>query len=356
MTERLSPSIPPIATEELPGTGGAIGPEPEDFQVDEIPLYAFSGEGEHLYVRVKKRRLTTREALVAIARASGVPQSEVGTAGMKDKHAVTTQWMSLPARRAKPLDAWELPEGVAVMESTRHGNKLRTGHLKGNIFRIRLVETEPDAASRAEAIAARLRERGLPNYFGAQRFGREGSNVAAAAAWLETEARGERSRLPPFERKLFASVAQAEVFNRYVTLRMERGMERPIAGEVVRLEGTGSMFAVEDPERETPRWASNDIHPTGPMIGPKMRKAHGEALAVEESALASLGLAAEAIAELGRHADGTRRDLLSRIPSLRVTEEPGRRSLLVELELPSGSYATQVIREFSREAFFRYSG
>jgi tRNA pseudouridine13 synthase len=359
VTDGPSPSIPPITTHDLPGTGGALGPEPEDFQVDEIPLYAFSGEGEHLYIRVRKRRLTTREAVAVLARAAGVPQSEIGTAGMKDKHAVTTQWMSLPARRAKPLDAWVLPDGVEIVESTRHGNKLRTGHLKGNIFRIRLVDAEPGAEGRSDAIASRLREHGLPNYFGAQRFGREGSNVADAIAWLEGEARGERSRLPPFERKLFASVVQAEVFNRYVTARVERGLDRPLAGEVVRLEGTGSMFAVEDAERETPRWASNDIHPTGPMIGPKMRKALGDALALEESAVTSVGLTEEAITQLGRHADGTRRDVLIRIPRLgvAVAEEPGgRASITVELELPSGSYATQVIREFSREPFFRYSG
>jgi tRNA pseudouridine13 synthase len=356
VTERPSPSLPPIATEDLPGTGGVIGPEPEDFQVDEIPLYIFSGEGEHVYVRVRKRRLTTRDAVVALARAAGVPQSEVGTAGMKDKHAVTTQWMSLPARRAKPIEAWALPDGLSIVESTRHGNKLRTGHLKGNRFRIRLVDTEPEALTRAESIALRLRECGLPNYFGAQRFGRDGANLGNALEWLETEARGERDRLPPFERKLYASVVQAEVFNRYVTTRIERGLGSPLAGEVVRLDGAGAMFAVEDVERETPRWRSKDIHPTGPMIGPKMRKAHGEASSLEDAATASVGLTEGAIARLGRHADGTRRDVLLRIPSLRVEAGTDDHGLVVELELPSGSYATQVIREFSREPFFRYSG
>ncbi|HEX4339277.1 MAG TPA: tRNA pseudouridine(13) synthase TruD [Polyangiaceae bacterium] len=370
MTEKLAPAIPPIATNDLPATGGAIGPEPEDFQVDELPLYAFSGEGEHLYVRVKKRLMTTREAVGALARAAGVPQSEIGTAGMKDKHAVTTQWMSLPARRAKPLEAWALADGLSILESTRHGNKLRTGHLKGNLFRIRLVDVVENAESNAVAIAARLRERGLPNYFGAQRFGRDGANLASAVDWLEAEARGDRGRVPPFERKLYASVVQAEVYNRYVTARMERGLERPLIGEVVRLEGTGSMFAVEDQEKELPRWMSKDIHPTGPMIGPKMRKALGEALALEEASIASVGLTGDALTALGRHADGTRRDVLLHIPTLRVSaastqdgtgaastgNAAGGRTLTLELELPSGSYATEVVREFSREAFFRYSG
>jgi tRNA pseudouridine13 synthase len=366
----FSLTVPPITTEDLPETGGAIGPEPEDFQVDEIPLYAFSGEGEHLYVRLRKRLFTTRDAVTALARASGVPQSEIGTAGMKDKHAVTTQWMSLPARRAKPLEGWELPEGLSVVESTRHGNKLRTGHLKGNEFRIRLAGVSQDAASRAEAIVLRLRENGLPNYFGAQRFGRDGDNVAQASAWIEAEARGERPRVAAFERKLYASVLQAEVFNRYVTARVAEGLARPLLGEVVRLEGTGSMFAVEDAEREAPRWESNDIHPTGPMIGPKTRKAHGRALDLEQAAVEGVGLSPEALEKLARFADGTRRDLLLWLDDIRVEEEQGNpagetspgassenhdHALVVVMSLPSGSYATQVMREFSREPFFRYS-
>lgn len=351
---RPSPVEPPFATNDLPGTGGAIGPEPEDFQVDEIPLYTFSGEGEHLYIRIQKRRMTTREAVQAIARAARVPPGEIGSAGMKDKHAVTTQWLSLPAKRAGAVEGWALPEGLAVLEVTRHTNKLRTGHLKGNAFRIRLTGAGPEAGVHAAAIVARLRERGLPNYFGAQRFGRDGDNLAAALDWLGTEARGQRTRVPPFERKLFASVVQAEVFNRYVTARIERGMDRPIAGEVVRLEGTGSLFAIDDPEREAPRWKSNDIHPTGPMVGPKMRKAHSDALELERRAVESVGLDESTLRELGRHADGTRRDVVVALPELRA--EVDGIVVVLTLELPAGSYATEVVREFSREAFFRYSG
>jgi tRNA pseudouridine13 synthase len=331
--------------------------------VDELPLYAFSGEGEHLYVRIRKRRMTTRDAVLAIARAAGVPPGEIGSAGMKDKHAVTTQWLSLPAKRAGAVDGWALPDGLSVLEVSRHTNKLRTGHLKGNAFRIRLTGAAPDADLRAAAIAARLRERGLPNYFGAQRFGRDGGNLAAALDWLTAEARGQRTRTPPFERKLFASVVQAEVFNRYVTARLARGMDRPIPGEVVRLEGTGSLFAVDDPEVEAPRWKSNDIHPTGPMVGPKMRKAHSEALALESHAVESVGLDEADLRELGRHADGTRRDVMVALPELRAGIERSASNgaentvaVVLELTLPAGSYATEVVREFSREPFFRYSG
>lgn len=360
-----SPFAPAVHTQDLPGTGGTIGPEPEDFVVDEVPLYAFSGSGEHLYVRIAKRAMTTRDAVLAVARAAGVRESEMGTAGMKDKHAVTTQWMSLPARAAKPLEAWTLPEGLSVLSATRHGNKLRTGHLAGNRFQIRLVGVDAGALSHAEQIAERLRARGLPNYFGAQRFGRGGNNLARALSWVDGEARGERGKLPGFERKLFASVLQSEAFNRYAATRVGLGLENAIEGEVVRLEGTGSLFAVEDPERERARWQSNDIHPTGPIIGPKMRSAHGRALALEEAAVAASGIDAAARMALGRFADGTRRDLLLRPTDITVSAggdgadgsdaaggssgDGPETSLLITFSLPSGGYATEVIREFSRE-------
>jgi tRNA pseudouridine13 synthase len=371
-SERPSPLIPPIATLDLPGTGGAIGGEPEDFQVDEVPLYSPSGKGEHLYVRLWKRRLTTRDAVRMLADATGVPVSEMGTAGMKDKHAVTTQWVSLPARRAKPVEEWALPEGLRVVESARHGNKLRTGHLRGNRFRIHVTGAEPGALGRAGAIIERLRERGLPNYFGAQRFGHGGNNVPDALAWLTGECgRGPRRRVPPFERKLFASVVQSEVFNRYVTARMEEDLSRPLAGEVVRLEGSGAVFAVDDVEKETPRWLARDIHPTGPMVGPKMKPASGRPLELEMAAAGSLGLDDAMSRELGRFADGTRRDLFVPLPDVTVEAgapaggeaaaapsagaETATEGLVLEFFLPSGSYATQLVRELTREPFFRYS-
>jgi tRNA pseudouridine13 synthase len=369
----LIPLIPPIATADLPGTGGGIGAEPEDFRVDEVPLYSPSGEGEHLYVRLEKRRLTTRDAVRMLADATGVPASEMGTAGMKDKHAVTTQWVSLPARRAKPVGEWVLPEGLRVVESARHGNKLRTGHLRGNRFRIHITGVEPGALGRARRVIERLREQGLPNYYGAQRFGHGGNNLADALAWLAGECgRGARRRVPPFERKLFASVVQSEVFNRYVTARLAEDLSLPLAGEVVRLEGSGAMFAVEDVEKETARWVARDIHPTGPMVGPKMKPASGRPLQLELAAAASLGLDDAMSRELARFADGTRRDVFVRLPDVKVEAAPspagsdaaGPRGgdpeirpegLILEFFLPSGSYATELVRELTREPFFRYS-
>jgi tRNA pseudouridine13 synthase len=342
----LSPHLPPLWTTALPGTGGAIGERLEDFQVDEVPAYLPSGSGEHLYVRVQKRGMTTRDAALALSRAADVPERDIGYAGMKDKHGVTSQWLSLPGR-ARPPEGWTLPPELTVLESSRHGNKLRTGHLRGNRFRIGLAGTAPGAVDHARAILAWLGERGHANYFGAQRFGREGRNLADALAWLSGELRLPRGR-ERFLVKLYASVLQAEVFNRYTTKRIELGVERLLAGEVVRLAGAGASFVVTDPALEQPRLDARDLCLTGPMPGPKMRAAAAAALELETAVLAELGLGETPLRELARHAPGTRRDLLVPLEEARVSEEGDR--LVLEFGLPAGSYATGVVRELTRAA------
>jgi tRNA pseudouridine13 synthase len=342
------PIEPPVWTADLPGTGGAIGPTPEDFVVDEIPLYRPSGTGEHLYVRIRKRMSTTKDLVQAVAHASGVHPREVGTAGMKDKHAVTTQWVSLPARGAKPPESWALRDAFEVVEVSRHGNKLRTGHSSGNRFRIRLVDVSTDAVGAARAIASRIAERGIPNYFGAQRFGARADNVDVALEWALSPGPG---RLSHFERKLFPSVLQAEVFNRYVLGRLNEDLEAPLAGEVVRLDGSKAVFVVDDPASEIERWRTRDIVPTGPIFGPKMKPARGRPLELERAALTDLGLGDDALARIGRLADGTRRDVFVRPTEMDVAPDgPGR--IVVSFVLPSGSYATLFVRELTRGSFY----
>jgi tRNA pseudouridine13 synthase len=145
-------------------------------------------------------------------------------------------------------------------------------------------------------------------------------------------------------------VVQAEVFNRYLALRLEEGLSVPLKGEVVRLSTSSAVFVVEDPERELPRWKSHDIVPTGPIIGPKMRAASGRVLDLEESVALGLGLGAEMRQTLGRFADGTRRDALVWLEEVLVTAEPPG-ALVLDFFLPAGSYATLLVRELTREAF-----
>jgi len=346
--EGRPPHDPPLLAPELPAAGGSLGPAPEDFVVDEVATDEPSGAGEHLWIRIRKRGRTTQDVVEALARAARVHPRDVGTAGMKDKHAVTTQWFSVPRGNSDP-DTWQLPEGVEILQHALHEKKLRTGRLSGNRFRIRLVDVPAGGLARANAIVARLREVGLPNYFGAQRFGHGGGNLARALAWLGTDPRrsGKRGR---FYAKLYPSVVQSEVFNRYLTARREVGFDRLIEGEVVRLEGSGSVFVVDDPETEAPRLARRDIHLTGPLPGPKMRAARGPALELEEEAARLSGVTAETHAGLARWVDGTRRDLLVWPADLEVSEpEPG--VLALAFFLPAGSYATQLSRELTRAPF-----
>ena len=343
----IEPHVPALMHAELPSVEATIGPAPEDFVVDEVPLYPQSGAGEHLYVRIQKRGYTTPAMLRAVTRAAGVDERDVGYAGLKDKHAVTRQWLSLPSK-ARPPGEWQLPEGISVVEHTRHSNKLRTGHLLGNRFRITLVTSDAGALEKATPIAELLRTRGLYNYFGGQRFGRGGDGLRQALVWLREGAK--LHGMPRFLSKLYPSVIQAEVFNRYFSARRALGLDRLIAGEVVRLDNAGAMFSVEDVERESPRLTSGDIHLTGPIFGPKARPTSAEAASLELSIIEELGLSADAREKLARLAPGTRRDLIAPITDLRL-EWAGVGRLLVEFSLPSGSYATEVIRQFTRAAF-----
>jgi tRNA pseudouridine13 synthase len=340
----ISPERPPLWTQALPAVGGAIGPELDDFVVDELPAYAPSGSGDHWYVRVKKRGMNTRDAALAIARASASSERDIGYAGMKDRHGVTTQWLSVPGRAAAP-DTWQLPAELTLVEVSRHTNKLRTGHLRGNRFDVGLVGTQDGAEEKARALFADIAERGHVNYFGSQRFGRDGRNLADAVAWL-----GGVSRLPRgrerFLAKLYASALQSEIFNRYATRRMQRGLGALLQGEVVRLAGAGASFVVEDSAREAPRWQARDLCLTGPMPGPKMREAKAEAADLEADVIAGLGLDPAALDELGRHAPGTRRDLLVMPEEVSVATDGDR--LRLRFTLPAGSYATMLVRELTR--------
>ena len=140
----MQPFQPPFDTEPLAGIGGQISARSEDFVVDEVQLYDWSGEGDHLMVRFRKTGMNTQFAVKAIARAAGVDARDIGVAGQKDRWAVTSQWVSIPKRSA-PVEEWSLPEGLEVLETAFHNNKLRTGHLSANRFRIVLIGAEDSA-------------------------------------------------------------------------------------------------------------------------------------------------------------------------------------------------------------------
>ena len=328
-----SPHHPPLTTTvELPPLALAEGLEA--FEVHEVPSYPACGEGPHWYVQVRKRGMTTRDAMGIIARAADVPLREVGSAGQKDKWAVTTQWLSVPSSAESP-DTWDLPHDVSIDAFTQHTNKLKTGHVSANRFRLTFAGDATAAFEPATALMAKLSAEGLPNYFGRQRFGRGGRNLESALAWAQGEI-----KLRGSERKFKSSL--------YASVTLRTAVPAPlITGEVVRLSGSRSVFVVEDVDAELPRVASGDIVQTGPMFGPKMRAPAAEAAELESQAFLVLGMDVDAVSYVARNAPGTRRDLLVKPTEARV-EMAGPDRLVLDFTLPSGSYATQVAREFTR--------
>jgi tRNA pseudouridine13 synthase len=264
----------PLVTPELPGCGGRLRATPDDFVVRELPLYLPSGQGSHAYARVEKVGWTTRDLLRALA-AAGVPQAQIGVAGLKDKVARTEQWLSVPRRFE--ADAWaelDAMDGVRVLETGRHGNKLGIGHLRGNAFRIRVRGASPDAAERARAVAGRLLAIGVPNYFGPQRFGRLGHN--AVDGWRLV--RGERVPGDQRLKRFFMSALQSQLFNLGLAARVRDGLyRRVVEGDWARKHDTGGTFLVVDAEAESLRAEALEISATLPLYGKKVRVSGAEA-------------------------------------------------------------------------------
>lgn len=337
----MTQDVLPFVTSSEP-LRGAVRERPEDFVVDEIPAYLPSGAGDHLYVRFEKRELTTPDAVRRIARAVGVDPRAAGFAGMKDKHAITTQWASFERGDPAGLDA---PlEGLRVLERARHGNKLRTGHLAGNRFDLLLRGAHAADAPRAEAILAVLTARGVPAYFGPQRFGRDGDTLGDALRWLVGGGRPPRDR---FRQKLLASAFQSALFNELLAARIREGLfTAVIAGDLLQKVETGGLFVSEDPAVDGPRAEAFEVTATGPMFGPKMRWPEGEARAREEAVLRAHGLEPASLRALGKAGPGTRRPYRVRLADATVSAEP--EGVRLRFTLPAGAYATVVLRELLR--------
>jgi len=335
------PAAVPFVTSDLPGSGGRIKAAPEDFRVDEVPAYAPCGSGPHLYLRVEKRGRTTRDVVRALAALLSVPERDAGWAGLKDKQALTTQWLSFPAA-ADPDAAALAGEGFRVLEVSRHGNKLRAGHSRGNRFS---VAVRGGDLARALLCAEALAARGLPNFFGAQRFGVEGRNAEVGKAILLGAASPEarQAARDRFLRRLSISAFQSLLFNRWLAERIADGLfARALPGDVMKKLETGGLFTCTDPAADGPRVDRLEISPAGPIFGHRMLPAAGEAAAREARVLAWGGVSLADFARGGGEAEGTRR--AARLP-IRVELEPLEAGYRATFSLPKGSYATVVLGE-----------
>lgn len=348
MTGKLGRAEPelPLLTKELPGSGGAVR-ELDDFYVEEIPAYTPSGSGEHCFALIEKRDLTTPAAIRRLCDAVGMNPEAAGYAGLKDRRGVTRQWISLHGADPQALLKVE-QEGLRVLEAGRHGNKLRTGHLRGNRFRIVLRGTAVDGEARAAAALARLASEGLPNYYGGQRFGREADNAVQGLQLL----RGELKVRDRFRRRLLISALQSALFNEVLARRVEQGdLRRLLGGEVLQKVESGGLFvnALEEREVDAARLAAGEVVITGPICGPRMPlpAADSPALALEQAVFTEAGVQPADFSALGRLARGGRRPLT--VPVHDATVRPVPEGLRLDFALPPGAYATVLLREVSKQ-------
>ena len=401
----------PYLTSDLPGTGGTLRNRPEDFFVQEVPLYEPSGEGEHLYVEIQKVGLTTREAVNRVATALELSPKDIGVAGLKDRHAVTRQTLSLWKKGLTEEQAMTTPiEGVQVLWADWHANKLKTGHLAGNRFAIKIRDVDPTAVLKLRPLLDRLEKEGLPNYYGEQRFGSdshrpndvlgvaltggdyqqfcdlllggedgredvaaarklydEGNREAALEAWpdnIQPEKRvlkrlvktGDPEQaakaMDKGSLRFYTSAAQSAIFNALVARRVKGGtLAQILLGDVATkhkdaLITTGS-FVVEDPIEDQPRCDAWEISPTGPMPGKKMHpRAAEEAEMIEKQVYAELGVRPGLFDSL----TGTRRPIRVRPTETRLAsgvDEHGQH-ITVAFTLPAGCYATTLLREIMK--------
>jgi tRNA pseudouridine13 synthase len=391
-------------TEDIPGIGGTIKEIPGDFQVREIPLYPPCGEGEHTFAEIEKSGLTTLEAVRRLSRALNIPEREIGYAGLKDARGTTIQTLSIPRTPPERILALELA-GIRMLSALRHRNKLKPGHLAGNSFRILVHGVQPQSLETARRVLDILGQKGVPNYFGPQRYGAQGNSHLVGKALLKGDYKGaidlimgdpqlvrderwsaaitayrsgaleeslnlfpaacrtERDILQrllkrpeawekafhavnPRLKALFISALQSSLFDALLDQRIE-GIGMVMAGDLAWKHDNGACFIVEDAELENERAKRFEISPSGPLFGCKMKSPVGYPFEMEGAILKGEGLSPGSF-DLpgGLRMEGERRPL--RIPLTGVNAKWESDGLLLEFFLPKGAYATSVLRELMK--------
>ena len=406
MKTAVAPVLPYL-TPEFPGIGGTLKQRAEDFFVQEVPLYEPSGEGEHVYCEIQKVNLTTFEAVSRLAKALGVPSKSIGYAGLKDARAVSRQVFSIAGTTEERVMNLRLPD-LSVRWAARHGNKLRLGHLRGNRFAIKVRDVEPTSVLRLRPAIDKLVRRGMPNYFGEQRFGRRGDNDRLGAAlvrgddaavlalllggpdparddprthdaraafdagdlaralvlWPGGMERNVLARLVKSGqaaaavksvdekvRRLWVSALQSRMFNEVVARRIE-SLDRLMDGDFACKHENGACFRVADAAAEQPRCDRFEISPTGPLLGYRTDLPEaGEPLRIEREVIAASGLAPGDFRSprLGK-VRGARRPLRVRPEDVDLAagvDEHGPH-VTVAFTLPAGSFATVFLRELMK--------
>ena len=313
----------------------SVRTEPEDFQVEESLGFAPAGAGAHVLLQVRKREANTDWVARELARCAGCRPGEVGYAGLKDRRAVAVQWFSVPRGR-RPSAQWPgvRGEGFEVLAAHEHSRKLPRGALEGNRFRIR-ARGEPPPPQWLEERVRLIGSRGVPNYFGPQRFGRGGSNL--------THAPLDPRSLRPRERGFVLSAERSLVFNAVLAERVREGRWAQLeAGDRAILDGRGSHFAVEAPDATLAARAERlEIHPSGPMWGGGLPQSDGAIRALEARVAGQYAGLCARLEAAGLRQE--RRSLRVAVRELSARIEPD--AVVLEFRLTRGAYATAVLRE-----------
>ena len=396
----------PRTLSDLKPTAGLIKSDYEDFTVEEVPLYPADDAGTHTYFLLEKRGLSTMHAVGDLARALNVSRRAIGYAGLKDARAVTRQWMSIEHVDPALVQSLQIPR-LRVLSVTRHHNKLRLGHLKGNRFVIRVRGTQTERLAEFQDALGRLVRVGVPNYFGHQRFGgrgdawevgravvrddleqaldvvlgrpsqydrgdihaarglyEKGLYADAGRRWpvmfrderraLKTMAstRGKKRRafraIDKTLRRFYVSAFQSHLFNQIVAKRLQHGLQRLWDGDLAVLHVSGAVFSVIDAEIEQPRADAFEISPSGPLFGYRMTEPEGDPGRMEAEVLCAEDLEPATFRSATLRVKGARRSLRFLPAEAKISLGADDRGAYLEFrfELPRGCYATALLREF----------
>ncbi len=321
-----------------PQARGVIRQNPEDFQVRERLGFAADGSGEHVLLHVRKKGLTTFQLIRALSQRTGVKERDIGFCGMKDRHAVTEQVLSLLLREENepPWQALDIP-GATILDVRRHGRKLRRGAHRGNHFRLVIRQLGGDL----QDLTARLefmKQRGAPNYFGEQRFGWD--NLEKARQMFA----GNNGPVKRRQRGLYLSAARSWLFNRIVAQRVAQSCwDQYMDGDVLQHDGKGSFFVPQSPQQEKQRLLAAEVHPTGALYGKGESPLGGEAAALEQSVLEQEQDLCDGLIAAGLKHERRALRLFPR--QLQWKLDQSAATLELSFNLNRGEFATAVLRE-----------
>lgn len=342
----MTQSIDPFLTDNRPGIGGHIRTVPEDFHVEERPLYLPCGEGEHVYVMITKRGLSTPDLVRRLSSTLGIKAQAIGVAGLKDARAFTTQMVSLQGVTPEQISRLRIDDTILNLQILgRHRHRLRTGHHSGNRFRVVIRDVADHSAETVPAVLQQLSTRGVPNYFGPQRQGKTGDNYRVGAALLyDIRRRGKMNRAT---RIWYLNAYQSFLFNRILARRIDH-LDKVFVGDWAMKLENGACFQVLDADREQPRVDRFEISPTGILFGSRVSWASGEPGRIEEAVIAEAGAIKENLVAAAKACGfrGERRAL--RIPLAEPEWSLDGKALTLSFSLPPGAYATSVLRELMK--------